>query len=206
MQTTVEFTPFPKIPRLFRDIVITEKIDGTNAAIIVAEDTGEVWAQSRNRIITPEKDNYGFARWVYDNQGELADTLGPGTHFGEWWGQGIQRRYDQETKHFSLFNTHRWGELFPAGSDGLLKTVPVLYEGEFSEVAIQQALWGLRIFGSVAAPWFDRPEGIVIYHRASNNLFKVTLEHDQAPKGLTPAQGVQVGSNNVQVNNFGGAK
>lgn len=28
-----EFTPFPKIPRLFRDIVITEKIDGKSIDI-----------------------------------------------------------------------------------------------------------------------------------------------------------------------------
>ena len=26
----MEFTPFPKMPRLMRDIVVTEKIDGTN--------------------------------------------------------------------------------------------------------------------------------------------------------------------------------
>ncbi len=32
------FKPWPKIPRLRRDIVITEKIDGTNAIIHVAED------------------------------------------------------------------------------------------------------------------------------------------------------------------------
>ena len=33
----IEFTKFPKIPRLNRDMIITEKIDGTNAQIYVAE-------------------------------------------------------------------------------------------------------------------------------------------------------------------------
>lgn len=29
----LEFVEFPKIPRLSRDIIVTEKIDGTNAQI-----------------------------------------------------------------------------------------------------------------------------------------------------------------------------
>ena len=33
-----EFQPFPKIPRLSREIVITEKIDGTNAQILITDD------------------------------------------------------------------------------------------------------------------------------------------------------------------------
>ena len=62
----VEFKAFPKIARLNREIVVTEKIDGTNSCVIVTED-GEVLAQSRNQFITPDKDNYGFARWVWNN-------------------------------------------------------------------------------------------------------------------------------------------
>jgi hypothetical protein len=61
-----EFKPWPKIARLNRDITITEKIDGTNAAVIVTEE-GEVAAQSRTRIITPDADNFGFARWVAEH-------------------------------------------------------------------------------------------------------------------------------------------
>ncbi|MCJ7726507.1 MAG: hypothetical protein MUP76_09000, partial [Acidimicrobiia bacterium] len=48
-----------------------------------------------SRWITPEVDNYGFARWVKDHEEELRTGLGAGLHFGEWWGQGIQRRYGQ---------------------------------------------------------------------------------------------------------------
>lgn len=178
-----EFQAFPKIPRLFRDIVITEKIDGTNAAVGITED-GAVYAQSRNRIITPDKDNFGFAKWVEANAGRLHDLLGPGLHFGEWWGSGIQRGYRAPAgaKYFSLFNTHRWGEELGQNYGADIGTVPVLYEGPFDHDAIQRALWGLRVFGSVAAPGFDNPEGIVIYHRAANTLFKVTLEADHVGK------------------------
>src|SRR5687767_1693749 len=83
------FTPFPSISRLSRDIVVTEKLDGTNAQIHITQD-GRVLAGSRNRWITPEADNFGFARWVAAHEDELR-ALGPGSHYGEWWGQGIQR-------------------------------------------------------------------------------------------------------------------
>ena len=47
----MEFEEFPKVPRLSRGCVITEKIDGTNAQVMVDED-GTVTAASRTRIIT----------------------------------------------------------------------------------------------------------------------------------------------------------
>jgi hypothetical protein len=92
--TDIEFKAWPKIARLNRRMIITEKIDGTNAAVIVTEG-GQVYAQSRTRLITPGKttDNFGFAAWVEQNKVFLAERLGPGYHYGEWWGVGIQRGY-----------------------------------------------------------------------------------------------------------------
>ena len=58
------FIAWPKIPRYENDsVIITEKIDGTNACIAIHDD-GTYHVQSRNNIITPERDNAGFARWV----------------------------------------------------------------------------------------------------------------------------------------------
>ncbi len=37
--------------------------------------------------------------------------------------------------------------------------------------------------GSKAAPGFDNPEGVVVFHTANSSLFKVTLEGDEKPKG-----------------------
>jgi len=85
----MEFVKFGKIARLSRTVVITEKIDGTNGLIAIGED-GEFQVGSRNRWIAPENDNMGFARWAYENKDELMG-LGAGFHYGEWWGQGIQR-------------------------------------------------------------------------------------------------------------------
>lgn len=50
-----QFEAFPKIPRLSRYCVITEKIDGTNAQIYIG-DNGEFAAGSRTRWITPEQE------------------------------------------------------------------------------------------------------------------------------------------------------
>jgi hypothetical protein len=33
-----EFIPFPKIPRIHKECVITEKIDGTNGIIYITDD------------------------------------------------------------------------------------------------------------------------------------------------------------------------
>lgn len=77
----------------------TVKLHGTNAGVCVMPD-GDVIAQSRNRRLTADKDNYDFAAFA------LGDATGPGfwrgmtaelesnskpiTIYGEWVGSGIQ--------------------------------------------------------------------------------------------------------------------
>lgn len=183
----IEFQAWPKTPRLFRDIVVTEKIDGTNAAIIVTDD-GEIGAQSRKRLITPDQDNAGFARWVHEHSDSLVQLLGPGYHYGEWWGSKIQRGYGLTNgeKRFSLFNTHRHAGI-EVESGGLLRTVPVLYQGLFDEMAIRKALADLFWEGSVAEPGYMEPEGIVTFHSASGQVYKTLIENDELPKGAAAA-------------------
>jgi hypothetical protein len=178
----LEFTPFPKIGRLEKDMIVTEKIDGTNAAVVVTEN-GYVFAQSRTRVITPGDDNYGFARWVADHTDELRDGLGEGVHFGEWWGKGIQRGYGLNEKRFSLFNTNRWTSDSNLSYDGISRrciecsvcyVVPVLYEGQFDTDVVTTIYTGLRASGSWAAPGFMNPEGVVIFHTARGATFKLS--------------------------------
>jgi len=172
----MDFEDFPKMARLSRRIIITEKIDGTNAQVCIGED-GEMKFGSRTRWITPEDDNYGFARWATENAEELR-KLGPGRHFGEWWGAGIQRRYGMEEKRFSLFNTTRWADERPA----CCHVVPVLFDGIWTADEPFQTLERLACNGSVAAPGFLKPEGIVVYHVAGKCGFKKTLEKDEMSK------------------------
>lgn len=193
----MEFTPFPKMARLSREVVITEKIDGTNASILIApgyaadqnvihawfdEETATdmvMYAGSRTRWITPSNDNYGFAAWVADNA-ECLRELGEGHHFGEWWGAGIQRRYGKSERTFSLFNSKRWSAARPA----VCEVVPVLYTGVFTTATVEAALAALERDGSVAAPGFMDPEGVVVYHTAAGVGFKKTIKKDEQPKGV----------------------
>lgn len=181
----MDFTPFPKVPRLSRDVIVTEKIDGTNASIFIGED-GSFLTGSRKRWITPEDDNFGFSRWAHDHKDELL-KLGPGHHFGEWWGSGIQRGYGLQKgkKRFSLFNVSRWWST-DTPLPGCVSLVPVLYKDNFDflDQFLPFILKGLRDQGSYAAPGFMQPEGIVVFHTAGNCAFKKTLEQDDQPKGL----------------------
>lgn len=179
MREEIEFKEFPKIARLSREIIVTEKVDGTNAQIFIDEN-GEFKTGSRNRWITPLDDNYGFAAWAQANKDELI-KLGPGQHFGEWYGGKIQRGYGLKEKRFALFNTARWGLDRPACCD----VVPVLYQGIFSEGAISAALEDLKTNGSKISPGFMKPEGIIIFHTAAGIGFKKTIEKDETPKGMS---------------------
>ncbi len=181
-----EFKEFPKIFRYSRDVVITEKLDGTNACVVIEDDNGlvgRISAQSRTRIITPEDDNYGFAKWVQTNADVLKATLGVGYHYGEWWGQGIQRGYGMNRKVFSLFNTHRWASL--DNNDIGLSVVPTLWKGNMNEIyfRLEMELGRLEELGSAAAPGFMKPEGVVIFHTHGNFLLKKTFDKDDAGKG-----------------------
>ena len=199
MKEPTEFIEFPKIARLSRDIIVTEKIDGTNACIFIGED-GEFLTGSRSRWITPEDDNYGFSKWAHNHRDELM-SLGAGRHFGEWWGSGIQRGYGLKggDKRFSLFNVARWAlhgtepkrmamadpriEKYQDVLPPCCGLVPVLYQGIWHDAQIFASLERLEINGSRAVPEFMKPEGIVIFHIAGNVGFKKTIEKDAEWKG-----------------------
>lgn len=193
----MDFVPFPKIARLRREVVVTEKIDGTNAGIFVPKDDAyPLQAAKRTGWIAPgPTDNVWFAQWVADHEQELRTGLGPGMHWGEWWGERINRRYPTVMgRRFSLFNTERWysgsatmntaetATPAPACCD----VVPVLHridrfcehDVDFVRVWIEH----LKTNGSVAAPGC-KAEGIVVYHTASRVSFKVTCEKDDEHKG-----------------------
>ena len=194
-----EFIAFPKMARLTRECLITEKIDGTNAQVVIydpilntdagegftsaADPDGKVWnikAASRTRFITPDSDNFGFARWVWENAPELV-KLGSGRHFGEWYGAGIQRKYGLDHKRFALFNPARWSD---EPAPACCEVVPVLYRGEFRTSAVDHYLEELRREGSRAVPGFMDPEGVVVYHSAAGVGFKKTIHNDEQPKAL----------------------
>jgi len=217
----LEFQKFNKIPRLSRDMIITEKLDGTNAQIFIynknedimfpdtpvekivtqdfidefslfEKDEVYVFAGSRKRWLdcSSEGDNYGFAKWVKSNAEELL-KLGEGKHYGEWYGKGIQRGYGLDEKRFVLFNVGRWANRnIPLEVEDkrnycpeCCSVVPVLYEGMFDITSIDITIDELKANGSKAVPDFMNPEGIIVRHQASGQMFKKTIENDEKPKG-----------------------
>lgn len=171
-----EFKMFPKIKRISYgdciEMIVTEKIDGTNGQIYI-DDHYNVFAGSRNRWLTPQDDNFGFCAWVYDNKDELIEKLGKGHHYGEWWGPGIQRRYNTTKKQFSLFNVSRWSNEYLGD---LCSTVPILFKGPFKMSRLEHTINRLNTEGSVIAPGFMRPEGVVAYFSNFDQCLKFTFE------------------------------
>lgn len=204
----MKFNDFRKIPRLNRDIIISEKIDGSNAQIYIVSDENILKSESeipqyyiaqkdnlymfvgsRTRWLNlgKESDNYGFAQWVKENNEELF-KLGEGQHFGEWYGKGINRNYGLPNRRFALFNTSKWIKKTETSIPPLAEkqqycpncceVVPEIYIGEFNTEKINSLIEKLKTSGSVAVPGYLSPEGLIVYHTASKQYFKVTCEND----------------------------
>lgn len=198
--TMGQFKGWGSTTRENKNKTITEKLDGTNACI-VAQD-GKVQAQSRKRMITPDDDNYGFARWVYNNAGALLDTLGYGYHYGEWYGEGIQKNpLGIEGKRFALFHATKYTEAngFDLERVDGLETVPLLHHGQCGVWTIPNIIqdlytYGSKVKGAKAEPvksmipgfddtmfQFDRAadaEGIIIWNNETKTRTKMLLKDD----------------------------
>lgn len=159
-----EFIKWPSIPRIENEKYhFTEKIDGTNACLVINPD-GSYFCQSRTRIITPDDDNFGFARWVKENEKELS-KLGEGRWYGEWWGLGIQRGYEQKQKNFSLF--YYPGDL----PTELVYRVPTIHVA-----SVDKCIDYLKTKGSLAAPGYMKPEGAVVYSSLARTRYKIVID------------------------------
>jgi hypothetical protein len=173
-----EFKQFNKIPRLDSGYMeITQKIHGSNAQICIYEDENNVfqlYTACRIRIITPGDDNYGFAKFVYDNREEFINKLGVGTHFGEWAGPGINSGEGLKEKTFVLFNWRKFSNYeLPRNT----RVVPLLYNGRLSTETVEQVFENLKTNGSFLVPGYMKPEGIVV--SISGHLYKKVFDPEE---------------------------
>jgi len=93
-------SPYPKIR--FNGTV---KIHGTNAAI--TKQDGTITAQSRNRTLSIQSDNNGFAAFVAGIPTDITDSFPDNSVvYGEWCGTGIQRgvAVSELPRMFVIFN------------------------------------------------------------------------------------------------------
>jgi hypothetical protein len=170
---TIEFKAWPKIPRATGEkVTITEKIDGTNACIVI-QDGAITGVQSRKRFITPEDDNYGFAAWVAENEQELL-KLEDGYHYGEWAGLGIQKNpHNLASKKFFLFNTFRWNDQNP-NKPQCCEVVPILYQGVLADDDIDRVLFKLK---EISVQEGYVAEGIIVYYQNTKRYEKYTYNY-----------------------------
>lgn len=183
------FRSWGSTERFHKGLFITEKIDGTNGCIAIGY--GKVVAQSRKRSISVGNDNYGFAAWVAENAGVLEDTLGIGYHYGEWYGEGIQKNpLGIKGRHFGLFNAWHWGrtenrhalEMVPG-----LTVVPTLFDGTqndaniwtIPDVVTSLVHYGSKVEGANPA---GKAEGVIVWHRGTNTRYKILIENDSLHK------------------------
>jgi len=207
---SIHIKPVTERPKT-RDVVCPLEPEApSDSGWLVVKD-GKAWvmaAASRNRWLMPASisgdkstDNYGFAAWAYEHASELVD-LGEGSHFGEWYGSGIQRGYGLKDRVFALFNVNRWKSYHHPwsldmvtggrrGADAVLApacvdVVPVLGVGDFySTNVVNDCFEMLANFGSFArAQHYKKPEGIMVFHSASRQLFKMTYDLDKQGKGV----------------------
>ncbi len=146
----------------------TVKLHGTNAAVGCSE-SGEIWFQSRERIITIESDNAGFASFATANLEDFKRVFSKfeGKNiliYGEWCGGNIQKGVAicELPKMFVAFGI-------------------VEIDGDTSKHlqrdAVEQSLSECKVLKSIYAfPTFSLDIDFDNPHTSQNNLNEITLE------------------------------
>lgn len=183
-----EFEGFGDIKKLGSAVLfITQKIHGSNAQIYVyqgADGKLDLICGSRSHWVVPGKDNFGFAEMVLANKQAFIDCLGPGRHFGEWAGPGINSGEGLKQKTLVLFDHWKYPPERPLPPNTVI--VPVLYSGPFDMAKVQEAMDDLKTNGSKLVPGFMRPEGVVV--RIKGERYKVVFAKEETKwDGADPA-------------------
>jgi len=110
LKETLEKEGLKELPKIQAHSVV--KLHGTNSGVKYDIKSGELSPQSKNRYITPQSDNYGFANWFENEKEAISELLKENilskidikaecpfddfeaseiTIFGEWAGKKVQR-------------------------------------------------------------------------------------------------------------------
>ena len=68
-----------------------------------------------------------------------------------------------------------------------VKPVSYTHLDVYKRQIVDETLDALKEGGSVAAPGFMKPEGVIVFLTASRHLYKVLAENDNEPKGKAEA-------------------
>jgi hypothetical protein len=174
-----KFEAFPDIKKLgSAALFITQKIHGSNAQVFIFQQEDgslDLRCGSRSRWIAPGNDNYGFAEMVYANKQAFIDTLGPGRHYGEWAGPGINSGEGLKVKTFILFDHWKYPPERSLPPNTVV--VPVLFSGAFDLSRVQECMDDLKANGSKLVPGYMNPEGCVV--RIKGERYKVVFQAEE---------------------------
>jgi hypothetical protein len=151
-------------------VVITEKLDGTNASI--HREGNILRAGSRTRWITPEMDNHGFATWVRDNADALLTFLKEGWTYGEWIGKGINRNYGLDHKEWRIFSRFYDFDEIDIENVAMVPLMETTTLDMLNEALSKEAK-RLSFYGSLING-FKKPEGMVA--QIQNQHFKYIID------------------------------
>lgn len=117
----------------------TVKLHGTNAGLVRSPE-GVLSVQSRNRVITPDDDNAGFAAYIASlDDGYLRAAVPEGSAlYGEWVGPGIQKGTalsQLPERKFVVFDRYYFGARHGV-MQGRRLASPTMPEGPFDSVDV----------------------------------------------------------------------
>lgn len=118
------------------------KLHGTNCSVQVTPEG--IFAQSKEKLLTPKDDYKGFAKWMETHKAQFEKVECPKvgcTIYGEWAGKGIEdgMAVSTQDKIWAVF----------AIQDGYLDEAVIVYEPE----AIRARLRALSIPNMYVLPW-----------------------------------------------------
>ena len=179
----------------------TVKLHGTNSSVV--SDGTDMWAQSRERVLTLTEDNAGFAQFVHKNSQIFADIIQDvrgyvygdnpaGSNktigiFGEWIGQGIQSKVaiSQLTKRFVIFGICILDEISDElDENGQEPERQWLSKGDIVNILHRGALADYNIFDVYQFSTWNIKIDMASPELVQNKLSEITLEVErECPAG-----------------------
>lgn len=162
------------------DIVVQEKIDGSNASFIYDEASDMIIAFSRNYLLDKEDTLRGFWNWTQQlDKKLLKDVIGTRFKiFGEWLTQHSVIYPEEKYQHFYCFDV--WDnenscylsqdESMKIAAELGLTYVPVFYTGKFTKWSDLNSLIGRTEMGG------EEGEGIVVKNMSNSKYTKLVSE------------------------------
>lgn len=177
------------------DIVIQEKIDGSNASFIYDDTSDSIIAFSRNYMLDSENSLRGFWEWTQTLDKELLKSV-IGTKlkvFGEWLTKHTVSYPEDKYNRFYCFDVWDIDNNCWLSQDESMKIaellgltyVPVFYTGKFTKWSDINAFIGRTDLGG------EEGEGIVVKNMTNSNYTKLVSEkfkETHSPKRRQPTE------------------